>query len=50
MVHVINMRHPLSPNMMKSTFLCRQCNRTRTYVLAASGLEASSPNGQPQAA
>jgi len=50
MAHVINIRHPLAPNMMKSTFLCRPCNRTRTYVLAASGPETSDPNGHPQAA
>ena len=36
MTRVVDIPHPLAPNMLKSTFLCRPCNRTRTYVLPAS--------------
>ena len=35
MIHVTDLRHPLAQNMVKSTYLCRPCNRTRTYVLPA---------------
>ena len=35
MTHVTNLPHPLAPNMMKSMYVCRACNQTRTYVLPA---------------
>jgi C4-type Zn-finger protein len=48
MIHVTNIRHPFAPNMMKSTFVCRPCNRTRTYILPVTGLEVAVI--EPQAA
>jgi hypothetical protein len=35
MTHVTDLPHPLAPNMLKSMFVCRTCNQTRTYILPA---------------
>ena len=33
MAHVTDVPHPLAPKMMKSFYICRACNQTRTYIL-----------------
>jgi len=35
MTHVTDLPHPLAPTMVKSMFVCRACNQTRTYILPA---------------
>jgi hypothetical protein len=49
MVHVTNLPHPLAPKMMKSMFVCRACNQTRTYILP-SCLPAQQPDPNAAAA
>ncbi len=35
MTHVTDLPHPLAPSMVRSMFVCRACNQTRTYILPA---------------
>lgn len=41
MVHVTDLPHPLAPKMMKSMYVCRACNQTRTYILPRLGVPES---------
>jgi hypothetical protein len=45
MTHVTDLPHPLAPTMVKSMFVCRACNQTRTYILpACQTVPASAPD------
>ncbi len=35
MTHVTDLPHPIAPTMVRSMFVCRACNQTRTYILPA---------------
>jgi hypothetical protein len=35
MAHVTDLPHPIAPMMVRSMFVCRACNQTRTYILPA---------------
>jgi len=35
MTHVTDLPHPIAVTMVKSMFVCRACNQTRTYILPA---------------
>jgi len=35
MSYVTAMPHPNAPQMRRTTFVCRGCNQTRSYMLAA---------------
>jgi hypothetical protein len=35
MAHVTDLPHPIAPTMVRSMFVCRACNQTRTYILPA---------------
>ena len=35
MAHVTDLPHPIAVTMVKSMFVCRACNQTRTYILPA---------------
>jgi hypothetical protein len=34
MIYVANLPHPKSPTMRKTTFVCYNCNQTRSYALS----------------
>jgi hypothetical protein len=40
MIHVAIMPHPIAPAMQRSTYVCRACNCTRTYILPSSSMSA----------
>ncbi len=45
MTHVTDLPHPLAPTMVKSMFVCRACNQTRTYILpACQAVPATTPD------
>jgi hypothetical protein len=35
MTHVTDLPHPIAQTMVRSMFVCRACNQTRTYILPA---------------
>jgi hypothetical protein len=40
MLYVTAMPHPKTPQMQRTTFVCRGCNQTRTYMLSAEMADA----------
>jgi RNase P subunit RPR2 len=49
MIYVTSLPHPRSPEkMMRTTFVCRACNQTRSYSLSISMAEAYATAPAPQ--
>jgi hypothetical protein len=46
MIHVADRPHPITRGMQRSTYLCRPCNRTRTYILTRPGQLETAPGRQ----
>jgi hypothetical protein len=40
MTHVAVTPHPVAPGMQRNTFVCHNCNQTRTYMLPAAAAAA----------
>jgi transcription elongation factor Elf1 len=47
MVYVIAIPHPDAPQMQRTTFMCRTCNQTKTYMLSIAMANAYAPDPAP---
>ena len=45
MTHVAVTPHPVARNMLRTTFVCYTCKRTRTYMLAATTDDVAPTSG-----
>jgi hypothetical protein len=43
MIYVTSLPHPRSPDMRRTTFVCRACNQTRSYSLSIPMAKAYAP-------